>query len=64
MGADYLRTMSAGGFTSHADWNVASVVRTYWKPTELKATFRSLKGEIGLRPTYTVRPAVSGYVCS
>ena len=38
--------------TSHVDWDLETVVRTYWKLTELEATFRSLKSEIGLRPVW------------
>ena len=38
--------------TSHADWDLERVVRTYWKLTEIEATFRSLKSEIGLRPIW------------
>ena len=28
------------------------MARTYWQPTEIEATFRSLKSEIGLRPIW------------
>ena len=38
--------------TSHVDWDLPSVVRTYWRLTELEATFRSLKSELGLRPIW------------
>lgn len=38
--------------TSHADWDLERVVRTYWQLTEIEATFRSLKSEIGLRPIW------------
>ncbi len=38
--------------TSHAGWDLERVVRTYWKLTEIEATFRSLKSEIGLRPIW------------
>ncbi len=38
--------------TSHVEWDLETVVRTYWKLTELEATFRSLKSEIGLRPVW------------
>ncbi len=38
--------------TSHADWDLERIVQTYWKLTELEATFRSLKAEIGLRPIW------------
>ena len=36
--------------TSHADWEPERVLRTYWELTEVEATFRSLKSELGLRP--------------
>ncbi len=38
--------------TSDADWDLDRIVQTYWKLTELEATFRSLKDEIGLRPIW------------
>ena len=38
--------------TSHVEWDLETVVQTYWKLTELEATFRSLKSEIGLRPVW------------
>lgn len=38
--------------TSHADWDLERVVRTYWQLIEIEATFRSLKSEIGLRPIW------------
>ena len=38
--------------TSHTEWSVEDTVRTYWRLTELEATFRSLKSELGLRPTW------------
>ena len=38
--------------TSHTDWTLERVVRTYWQLTEIEATFRSLKSEIGLRPIW------------
>ena len=37
---------------SHVDWDLPSVVRTYWRLTDLEATFRSLKSELGLRPVW------------
>ena len=46
---------SAGAYvlrTSHADWDPARVLRTYWELTEVEATFRSLKSELGLRPIW------------
>ena len=36
--------------TSHTKWSVEDTVRTYWRLTEMEATFRSLKSEVGLRP--------------
>ena len=44
-----------GGYvlrTSHTDWDLDRVVTTYWRLTEVEATFRSLKSELGLRPLY------------
>ena len=38
--------------TSHTEWSVEDTVRTYWRLTELEATFRSLKSELGLRPIW------------
>ena len=35
--------------TSHTDRGLRRVARTHWQPTEIEATFRSLKSEIGLR---------------
>ena len=48
-------TQRAGSYvlrTSHTDWDLERVVRTYWRLTDIEATFRSLKGEVGLRPVY------------
>ena len=48
-------TERAGSYvlrTSHTDWDLERVVRTYWRLTDIEATFRSLKGEVGLRPVY------------
>ncbi len=45
----------AGGYmlrTSHADWDVERVLRTYWTLTAVEATFRELKSSLGLRPLY------------
>ena len=36
--------------TSHTEWDLEKMVRTYWRLTELEETFRSLKSELGLRP--------------
>ena len=38
--------------TSHTEWSVEDTVRTYWRLTELEATFRSLKSGLGLRPIW------------
>ena len=38
--------------TSHTERSVEDTVRTYWRLTELEATFRSLKSELGLRPVW------------
>ena len=38
--------------TSHTEWIVEETVRTFWRLTELEATFRSLKSEHGLRPVW------------
>ena len=38
--------------TSHTEWNVKETARTYWRLTELEATFLSLKSELRLRPVW------------
>ena len=38
--------------TSRTAWELEQVVRTYWRLTEIEATFRSLKSELGLRPVW------------
>ena len=38
--------------TSHTDWDIETVLRTYWRITDIEATFRSLKSELGLRPIW------------
>ena len=38
--------------TSHVDWELARVLRAYWELSEVEATFRSLKSELGLRPIW------------
>ena len=38
--------------TSHVEWDAGRVLRTYWELTEVEATFRSLKSELGLRPIW------------
>ena len=50
-----IRTTRAGHYvlrTSHTEWSVEETVRTYWRLTELEATFQSLKSELGLRPVW------------
>ncbi len=46
---------SAGAYllrTSHRDWELEKVLRTYWRLTGVEATFRSLKVDLGLRPIW------------
>ena len=38
--------------TSHVDWDIETILRTYWRITDIEATFRSLKSELGLRPIW------------
>ena len=38
--------------TSRTDWDEERILRTYWRLTEVEATFRCLKSELGLRPVY------------
>ncbi|MCF6356093.1 MAG: hypothetical protein L3J26_13525, partial [Candidatus Polarisedimenticolaceae bacterium] len=38
--------------TNVSDWDEATLWKTYTLLTELEAVFRSLKGELGLRPNY------------
>ena len=38
--------------TSHVDWDTERILRAYWELTEVEATFRSLKSELGLRPIW------------
>ena len=38
--------------SSHGDWSTEQIVRTYWRLTEIEATFRALKTELGLRPIW------------
>ena len=38
--------------TSHTDWKVEKVLRTYWRLTDLENTFRQLKSELRLRPVW------------
>ena len=55
-----LHDAGAGSYalrTSHADWDLETVVRQYWRLTDLEATFRSLKSEMGLRPIWHSKSA-------
>ena len=38
--------------TSHGDWDLERILRTYWRLTGIEATFRSLKADLGLRPVW------------
>lgn len=54
--AQYMAADAAAGAyllrTSHVGWEPARVLRTYWELSEVEATFRSLKSELGLRPIW------------
>ena len=41
--------------SSRTDWATERIVRTYWRLTEIEATFRSLKTDLGLRPIWHVK---------
>ena len=44
------RDAGAGSYllrSSRTDWDTERIVRTYWRLTEIEATFRSLKTELG-----------------
>ena len=52
------RNSSAGAYvlrTSLSGWDDERIVRLYWTLSEVEATFRSLKSELGLRPIYHQR---------
>ena len=52
------RDVGAGSYllrSSHVGWGTEQIVRTYWRLTEIEATFRSLKTELGLRPIWHVK---------
>ena len=52
------RDAGAGSYllrTSQTEWSTEQIVRTYWRLTEIEATFRSLKTELGLRPIWHVK---------
>ena len=38
--------------TSHTDWEIEKICRTYWQLTDIEDTFRQLKSELGLRPIW------------
>ena len=49
------RTQATGGYvlsTSHTTWSVEKIARTYWRLSEIEATFRVMKSDLGLRPIY------------
>ena len=49
------RTQASGGYvlsTSHTSWSVEKIARTYWRLSEIEATFRVMKSDLGLRPIY------------
>ena len=39
-------------FAPLSDWDDERIVRLYWTLSEVEATFRSLKSELGMRPIY------------
>ena len=41
--------------TSHTDWDLETVLRTYHRLVDIEAVFRELKGELGLRPIWHTR---------
>ena len=52
------RDAGAGSYllrSSRTEWDAERIVRTYWRLTEIEATFRSLKTELGLRPIWHVK---------
>ena len=49
-----------GGYvlrTSQTGWDLKHIVATYWRLSEVEATFRSLKSELGMRPLYHSKDA-------
>ena len=42
--------------TNQTDWDESTLWRTYFTLTDIKAVFRSLKSELGLRPIYHHKP--------
>ena len=52
------RDAGAGSYllrSSHTAWSTGQIVRTYWRLTEIEATLRALKTELGLRPIWHVK---------
>ena len=52
------RTRAGGGYvlrTSQTDVSLETLVRTYWRLTEIESTFRVMKSELGARPIYHSR---------
>ena len=41
--------------TSHTDWDLETILRTYHRLTDIEEVFRELKGELGLRPIWHTR---------
>ena len=41
--------------TSHTDWDLETILRTYHRLTDIEVVFRELKGELGLRPIWHTR---------
>ncbi len=52
--------ITLGGYvlrTSQTGWDLKHIVATYWRLSEVEATFRSLKSELGMRPLYHSKDA-------
>ena len=47
--------------TSHIGWDIETVLRTYWRITDIEATFRSLKSELDRRIAAHLLIAVLAY---
>ena len=60
------RNLAAGGTvlqTSHVDWSLDDVVRTYWRQLDIERTFRCLKSELGVRPIFHwTDPRIGGHI--
>jgi len=49
------RSATAGSYllrTSHTEWDLERVLRTYWQLNDVEKTFKSLKSDLGLRPVF------------